>query len=1619
MNLWKQFRLNKKTIRVSKWIIILILLFFVGGFFVFSPQLVSAENIEDISIEKAQKQLSLGQNKSKKILLNLTQPLTDEILELPPPKNQAVIALVRKAIRQDFVDYMFIDMPFKTAKKIIKAAVEISRMWSGDASVVLSKLEEKSVEKATEIGINYLLRKEIKTNSGAIEVSYDSYKNTREEVLFQYIIIYKQKEENKVSAVIRFYSKEKNKAPKNQGSFQFGTPNFVLNEKIPPFIAEISGDIEINEAGGYSWVDPNVEINFPDNVPDLGLRPKSFWERNLLDPFKRKIRDLRSILFKGSGKVGDFGKGIWGKLRDIFSQIQLRPAAVSQVTEDPEQKEGQNSEEDIEQNNEKEGPSQAEEKEEEKTEKTEKTEQTEKEGTSTEETTTTTEERCIPLNSATKQELDKITYIGPATAQKIIDFRKDNQFYLINDLTKISGIGDKTINKIKEQDLACVKIEKPDDYPPEELKKKEEQSTSTKEQVQSCIPINSAPKQELDKITYIGPATAQKIIDFRENTKIYSLEELEEISGIGPKTIEEIKKQDLACVKIEQPDDYGDNYTSTGSNSSSNEQENNLSINFNTPIKATSSKIINATVTASNLKGTNWDIKISIQANNSCISKIYNKKEEKWQSSYSYIKNYFSGSSINKEKFKLKLKEEHQGYEGEAQIILRLRENGESSFHEKSNSILLKEEASENKEKEINLSYSPEKLITEDNITFRASSSISELVYHWNFGNGTTTTSTNSTTSYSYTKSGTYTVELLAKNEDYNLTATSLIEIYSSSSSVTSSKLKIDHSTSSFVGEEVEFKINSNLATTTTYYFNFGDKATTTTTSLKTFHTYSTSSIYTINLLASSTNSTSTCTSSIKIKEKPDDFLEPSVSFKEIEKISSSSLNISWEGDDSATSSSSTYISGIKGYKLRFKEKGKDWTYFPKEEELTSSTSLSIKIKPDIKYLFEIKAEDKVGNISDWVSTSTKIDLPKTVVINEIAWMGTATSSWDEWIELYNNSSSSINLKGWSLEAKDGNPKIEFSTSTIKTEEYYLLEKDEKATNIESNFEYGGRRMNDEGEKLVLKDKTGTIIDAVSFKEKWPSGTKDSHYQSMERINSASSGSLASNWANNNRIARNGKDADNNKINGTPGKINSVSRSSTTVGFSHIKDSLTFTYLGSPYIIKNDLTINKESKVDIELGVKMKFRGYTKLTVKGDLKAKGEEDKRIYFEPYNKKGAWDKILINGSSSSAKFNYVTIKNLAGKRGDYYGMEIHNSSTTFKNTIITKPGDLGFSGLLVDNSTSTFSNVKISGFKDREGDYGEFETALSIENSNVEIDNSTIEDNYKGLVIEESNFSLTNNNFINNNEEPVFIRNSFPKEINNNSFSNNRSNGIFIESLWFKKDQISFSEKTPYIINRTLTIPENKKLKIKPGSIIKFNAGKNASIKAEGIIEAEGEENKPIIFTALRDNLEDIANEYGEEYKTNTDSSSNSATPGSWGNIFLKNNESTSTFNNVIVRYGGRISNAVTITSKSALEIGVKAKVINSIFESNLEGRLFIAKGAKAIVKDNVFKNNNSDKATGIWTAKGLIGVSNNEFINNDTGFYFPGGDQEVCKENKSYLGTFTDNGEDVACYCCIK
>ena len=64
---------------------------------------------------------------------------------------------------------------------------------------------------------------------------------------------------------------------------------------------------------------------------------------------------------------------------------------------------------------------------------------------------TNTETKIVRINTATAEQLDTLNGIGPAMAQRIIDYRTQNGgFKNIEELKLVSGIGDKLFEKIKD-----------------------------------------------------------------------------------------------------------------------------------------------------------------------------------------------------------------------------------------------------------------------------------------------------------------------------------------------------------------------------------------------------------------------------------------------------------------------------------------------------------------------------------------------------------------------------------------------------------------------------------------------------------------------------------------------------------------------------------------------------------------------------------------------------------------------------------------------------------------------------------------------------------------------------------------------------------------------------------------------------------------------------------------------------------------------------------------------------------------------------------------------------------------------------------------------------------------
>jgi len=121
-----------------------------------------------------------------------------------------------------------------------------------------------------------------------------------------------------------------------------------------------------------------------------------------------------------------------------------------------------------------------------------------------------------------------------------------------------------------------------------------------------------------------------------------------------------------------------------------------------------------------------------------------------------------------------------------------------------------------------------------------------------------------------------------------------------------------------------------------------------------------------------------------------------------------------------------------------------------------------------------------------------------SVVINEVCWMGTEESTYNEWIELKNTTDQTINLLGWKLEAEDGSPDIVLKDS-IAPKGFFVLERtdDDSCPSTKADIIYTGGLSN-KGENLTLINNRGQIVDAVRNNNGWPEGDNITK-QTMER----------------------------------------------------------------------------------------------------------------------------------------------------------------------------------------------------------------------------------------------------------------------------------------------------------------------------------------------------------------------------------------------------------------------------------------------------------------------------------------------------------------------------------------
>lgn len=161
------------------------------------------------------------------------------------------------------------------------------------------------------------------------------------------------------------------------------------------------------------------------------------------------------------------------------------------------------------------------------------------------------------------------------------------------------------------------------------------------------------------------------------------------------------------------------------------------------------------------------------------------------------------------------------------------------------------------------------------------------------------------------------------------------------------------------------------------------------------------------------------------------------------------------------------------------------------------------------------------------------LPLQAQVVINEIFYNAPDDVDDLQWIELYNNSDNAADLGGWTID--DGKLYAFAQGAALPPKAFLVLALETNRFREYYDAPPQGtlkRALKRNGERLLLKDAAGKLIDLTGYKDRapWPTSA-DGYSASLERICPSSNGDTADNWAASPLPAT-------AKPSGTPGKQN-------------------------------------------------------------------------------------------------------------------------------------------------------------------------------------------------------------------------------------------------------------------------------------------------------------------------------------------------------------------------------------------------------------------------------------------------------------------------------------------------
>ncbi len=178
------------------------------------------------------------------------------------------------------------------------------------------------------------------------------------------------------------------------------------------------------------------------------------------------------------------------------------------------------------------------------------------------------------------------------------------------------------------------------------------------------------------------------------------------------------------------------------------------------------------------------------------------------------------------------------------------------------------------------------------------------------------------------------------------------------------------------------------------------------------------------------------------------------------------------------------------------------------------------------------------------------------IVINEI--MYAPLSPEPEWIELYNRTDQTINLKRWKFSDAASTVTITTQDVFVQPNNFIVLTADSSILNFYDVpvqiLRLSLPALNNTGDNVVIKDSLGVIIDSLTYLPSWGGNTEG---RSLERFSVDDQSTVSTNWA-----------SSISQFKATPGKINSITPKVNDLTISKFSPTLPYSIIGNDIELK-------------------------------------------------------------------------------------------------------------------------------------------------------------------------------------------------------------------------------------------------------------------------------------------------------------------------------------------------------------------------------------------------------------------------------------------------------------------